>query len=283
MSFLGKVIQGLGLLWEAGKYIVCLVLAITVCQRNDFSGVPSGHLASTCCGTGSGRHLSDGSGSKVTSRFFSRQPNRDGGSYYLGDMTNLVLIRHGETEWNVETRRQGRQDDSLNDRGVTQAELVAEYVKSVFDFDKVWSSPLQRCLNTAAQLAVPIVKSQFLIEIDYGDWEGKLESEIAADFPGRYQNGVLSADPPGGEMRSNLPLRGRRFMDEAGLNSADDQSDVVVVGHSSALRGLLVALLDLPDYAMDNMVIDNCSVSTVHLANGYNRLTSLNQTQHLTV
>lgn len=196
-------------------------------------------------------------------------------------MTRLILIRHGETKGNVEARRQGRNDEPLNTRGVAQAKRVGEYVKMAFYIAKVWSSPLQRAKRTAEMLAMPVFTSDLLIEIDYGEWEGMVGSEIEAKYPNRYQNGQLSIDPPGGESRSNLPVRGRQFLWESGLEEPGDQGDVVIVGHHSALTGLLVALLDFPDYAMHNLVFDNCSVSTVELGNGINRLTSLNYTDHL--
>ncbi|MDP6665957.1 MAG: histidine phosphatase family protein [Dehalococcoidia bacterium] len=194
-------------------------------------------------------------------------------------MTRLILIRHGETDWNVENRRQGRNDRPLNARGATQARLVTDHVKAAFDIKKLWSSPLQRCASTAALLGTPVSTSDLLVEIDYGDWEGMLESEIDVRYPNRYENGMVSIDPPGGEKRSNLPVRGRQFIEESRI--ADEQGDVVIVGHGSAMAGLLVALLDLPDHAMHNFLIDNCSVSTVQMENGINRLTTLNHTGHL--
>jgi len=196
-------------------------------------------------------------------------------------MTRLILIRHGETDGNVETRREGRFDSPLNANGHAQADLVARYVSRKFDIGKVWSSPLQRCMSTAAKLGLPVSTSDLLIEIDYGEWEGQLESEIAAKYPDRYQVGKLSVSPPGGESRANLPVRGRDFLTKSRLIVGEDRGDVLIVGHSSALTGLLVALLELPDYAMHNFVIDNCSVSTVVLHNGINRLTSLNNIDHL--
>lgn len=197
-------------------------------------------------------------------------------------MTRLILIRHGETDWNVENRRQGRNDRPLNSKGRAQAQLVADHVKATFDIQKVWSSPLKRCAYTAALLDMPFSTSDLLLEIDYGNWEGMLESEIDSNYPDRYQNGPngpSSIDPPGGEMRSNLPVRGRQFLEESRV--ADEHGDVVIVGHGAAMGGLLVALLGLPDHAMHNFVIDNCSVSTVQMENGINRLTTLNHTAHL--
>ncbi|MCH7983748.1 MAG: histidine phosphatase family protein [Chloroflexi bacterium] len=196
-------------------------------------------------------------------------------------MTRLILIRHGETDWNVENRRQGRNDRPLNSKGRAQAKLVADYVRATFDIKKVWSSPLKRCVETATLLDMPVSTSDLLLEIDYGDWEGMLESEIDAKYPNRYQNGTVSIDPPGGEERSNLPVRARQFLEESRI--AEEGGNVVIVGHGSAMSGLLVALFGLPDHAMHNFVIDNCSVSTIQMENDINRLTTLNHTVHLAI
>lgn len=206
-------------------------------------------------------------------------------------MTRLILIRHGETDWNVENRRQGRNDRPLNATGEAQAQLAIEYVKANFLIDKVWSSPLQRCTNTAARFNLPVSTSDLLLELDYGEWEGMLESDIDKNYPNRYHNGKVSSDPPGGEMRSNLLVRGQQFIEESRIAEAPDQGDVVIVGHGAAMGGMLVALLDLPEHAMHNFVIDNCSVSTVQMATSesgetgktaINQLTTLNHTTHLT-
>ena len=195
-------------------------------------------------------------------------------------MTRLIMIRHGETNWNVEQRKQGRNDQPLNEKGQAQASLASRYVETMFDIAKVWSSPLQRCAKTAADLGLPVSTSDHLLEIDYGDWEGMLESDINARHPDRYQNGGISMDPPRGEKRSNLPVRARKWIQESHI--ADEKGDVVLVGHGTAMRGLLVALLGLPDHAMENFVIYNCSVTTVQIEPGINRLATLNYTAHLT-
>ena len=197
-------------------------------------------------------------------------------------MTRLILIRHGETNWNVERRKQGRNDQPLNEKGATQAALAAAYVKDNFNVTKVWSSPLQRCSNTAALFNMPVATSDHLLEIDYGDWEGKLAEEIEAMYPDSVNGSVDTLDPPGGEMRTNLPVRGNKWVNEANLTS--ETGDVVLVGHGGSMKGLLVALLDLPDEAMNNLVIDNCSVSVVEISEDSsipNRLAALNITTHL--
>ena len=85
----------------------------------------------------------------------------------------------------------------------------------------------------------------------------------------------------GGEKRSNLPVRARQFLEESRI--AEEGGNVVIVGHGSAMSGLLVALFELPDHAMHNFVIDNCSVSTIQMEKGINRLTTLNHTAHLAI
>jgi len=196
-------------------------------------------------------------------------------------MTRLILIRHGETDWNVEKRKQGRNDQPLNAKGLAQAKLAATYVKDWFDISKVWSSPLQRCYNTALDLGLPVATSDHLLEIDYGEWEGMLESEIEVKYPTMNFSSPEPSDPPGGEKRSNLPVRARHWLAES--NVADDGGDVVLVGHGGSMKGLLVAVLDLPDKAMSSLEIENCSVTTLQIDPvGINKLITLNHTAHLT-
>ncbi len=215
-------------------------------------------------------------------------------------MTRLILIRHGETNWNVERRKQGRNDQPLNEKGSTQAALAAQYVKSAYDIKKVWTSPLQRCANTAALFEMPVSTSDHLLEIDYGEWEGMLSSDIESSLlreevrgrvdgdvepshESRARVNVDEADPPGGEKRTNLPVRGRKWIDES--NIANEGGDVVLVGHGGSMKGLIVALLNLPDEAMDTLTIDNCSTTVIDInpnPKSPNKLVTLNHTSHLT-
>jgi ribonuclease H / adenosylcobalamin/alpha-ribazole phosphatase len=201
-------------------------------------------------------------------------------------MTRLILIRHGETNWNVEHRKQGRNDQPLNEKGAAQAKLAADHVKANYNIAKVWSSPLQRCSNTAALFNLPVATSEHLLEIDYGEWEGMLTAEIEAQNIGQTNASADELDPPGGELRSNLPIRANHWIVESKIKEqAKKNEDVVLVGHGGAMKGLLVALLDLPDQAMNTLVIDNCSISVVDINPNpkiTNRLVALNHTAHLT-
>jgi broad specificity phosphatase PhoE len=197
-------------------------------------------------------------------------------------MTRLILIRHGETNWNVERRKQGRNDQPLNEKGATQAKLAAEYVIDNYDIQKVWSSPLQRCSNTAALFNMPVATSDHLLEIDYGEWEGMFTSDIEANYAGHLSGHVDEADPPGGEQRSNLPVRAKAWIEES--NIADHGGDVVLVGHGGSMKGLVTALLGLPDEAMATLTIDNCSITVIDISENPshpNKLVTLNHTSHL--
>ena len=96
-------------------------------------------------------------------------------------MTRLILIRHGETDWNVEGRWQGHRDLSLNEKGHEQAHLAAGFVRSEFDIQNVWSSDLKRCMETARPLEMPVTTSQLLREVDYGSWEGRRFADLSPE------------------------------------------------------------------------------------------------------
>ena len=198
-------------------------------------------------------------------------------------MTRLILIRHGETNWNVERRKQGHSDQPLNEKGATQAKLAAQYVKANYEIGQVWSSPLQRCSNTAALFNMPVETSEHLLEIDYGDWEGVLAEEIETKFANQLNGSIDGTDPPGGEKRSNLPIRGKAWITES--NIAEQGGDVVLVGHGGSMKGLITSVIGLPDEAMDTLTIDNCSVTVIDINPNpkiRNKLVILNHTAHLT-
>lgn len=90
----------------------------------------------------------------------------------------IYIIRHGQTDWNVEGRYAGRIDIPLNNKGIEQAKEIKEKLKNV-KFDKVFSSPLARAYNTAKIICNnEIIKDNRIIERSNGDLEGKLKTEI---------------------------------------------------------------------------------------------------------
>ena len=96
-------------------------------------------------------------------------------------MTEIILARHGETEWNVSEIFRGRIDVELNDTGSKQAQLLAEYL-SQKKIEAVYSSPLQRALRTAEVIArhhkLEVAITPGLIDLDFGKWQGLSHQEV---------------------------------------------------------------------------------------------------------
>ncbi len=128
-------------------------------------------------------------------------------------MGKVVLVRHGETDWNKVDRIQGWTDVPLNSEGVKQADRTAKKL-SRLKIAAFYSSPLSRALKTAEKIAdknkkqVTIVDD--FIEINQGLWEGLLVDEAKKQFPSLYQkwqNNPYDTCPPGGESVKHLATR----------------------------------------------------------------------------
>lgn len=129
---------------------------------------------------------------------------------------------------------------------------------------------------------MPFRRTPTLREIGFGEWEGQAWSDLQVEhgaWVSRYFAGDPTFQAPGGELLANVVERGRKFIEEADLFNS--QGDVVLVGHGGALRGLIVALLDLPPEAMPKFSLSNAGVTVVEVVPGLVRLQSLNQTAHL--
>ena len=96
-------------------------------------------------------------------------------------MTELLLVRHGETEWNAGEIFRGRADVHLNEKGVVQAKLLGEYLSNS-RLEAVYSSPLQRAVLTAERIAEPhsldVRTEPGFIDLDYGEWQGMSLTEV---------------------------------------------------------------------------------------------------------
>ena len=141
----------------------------------------------------------------------------------------IYIIRHGETNWNLEGRFQGRKDTELNKTGIKQAKRAGEELAGV-KFDKVFSSPLKRAYKTAQIICdnqnVEIISDERLIERGNGELEGRLRTE--------YKGIVNFADPNenrfGIEPLPEVRRRITDFFDEILYNYPDDNILVVMHG-----------------------------------------------------
>ncbi len=157
--------------------------------------------------------------------------------------TRLLAIRHGESEWNVLGRWQGRADTSLSDRGRRQA-LEAAYVLGTFD--GIFASDLHRAAETAAIIAAelgvgPVVVDPRLGETHVGPWEGLTHAEIEVGWPGYL---VENRRPSEAEPLDEVVVRASAsFVDIA---AATPGGEVLVITHAGVLRTLCHSLGHLP-------------------------------------
>lgn len=198
----------------------------------------------------------------------------------------LYLIRHGQTDWNLQKRIQGRQDIPLNAAGQAQALLLAGAMKK-HPVTVIYSSPQLRAMDTARAITavwnVPVRPLPQLAEISYGDWEGRTSQEIMDTDRELYEawwKHPAGVAPPGGETLAQVDKRCEKAWD---IIRRSTKGDTAVVAHGGTLAHFIVHLLKgLPD--AKELVVSNVSITTIEYdsSSGVCRLLSLNDCSHLT-
>ena len=171
----------------------------------------------------------------------------------------IYLLRHGETVWNCENRRQGRRDSPLTLRGISQARAVAGLLGDLLDGAQppIQSSPLGRAWQTAAIVAETlgrdadaIATDHRLAEVSYGRWEGLTVTEIRQSDPdhwARRKADRWTIAPPEGESYVDLQTRLTDWLAEQ-----DASCDMIVIGHGALNRALVALVARLsPEQALD--------------------------------
>ena len=163
-----------------------------------------------------------------------------------GSPRHLLLVRHGQSEWNAENRWQGQADPPLSGLGEEQARDAAGRLREV-GFSSVVTSDLRRARRTAEILAealeLRLEVDPDLREIDVGDWTGLTQPEIEAQWPGElaaWSEG-RSESPLGGETRTHLVERARASLARV-ASGAVPGDRVLVVTHGALIRNLDRAL-----------------------------------------
>ena len=177
-------------------------------------------------------------------------------------MSQLILVRHGQTDANAAGLLLGRMDPELNAAGTEQAEAVAARV-ATYGPTRVLTSPLARCVQTAAVIArvcgvAPVDVDHRLVEVDYGEYDGLPFAELPTDLVRRWRTEADFA-PPGGESLAGVGVRMAAF---AGEVLADlGPAPVVAVSHVSPIKAAVCWALDLPELASWRMRLDNATMT----------------------
>jgi broad specificity phosphatase PhoE len=166
----------------------------------------------------------------------------------------ILLLRHGETQWNVERRFQGQKDSPLTERGRRQAQAMARLLKDLVTRDphpawRLVSSPLGRARDTAQAVAGALgLRVEFddrLAEINCGEWEGLTWTEVSAGREASSRHWIF--DAPGGETHDDVQARIEDFL--ASLPPEPGRR-VIVVSHGASGRVMRGAYMGLGREAM---------------------------------
>ena len=214
-------------------------------------------------------------------------------SHYRGP--RMLLVRHGETDWNRQQRFQGQIDIPLNENGKRQGQQAAEFLKSV-KIDAAVSSSLSRPKETAELILqhhpeVTLATTDGLKEIGHGEWEGLYEHEIEARYPGmlkQWQEQPETVDMPG-ESGENLEQVWARaiaaWQDIVAQYSGTEQPVTVLVSaHDAVNKALLCHIVGLGPESFWQFKQGNGAVSVIDYPGGIESkpvLTASNLTIHL--
>ncbi len=199
-------------------------------------------------------------------------------------MSQIMLVRHGETAWNVEEIFRGRIDVELSETGLRQAELLAGYLRDS-KIEAVYSSPLKRAQRTAQTIGdshgLEVVVTPRLLDFDFSEWQGLSVTEVRDKYPELYEEWLNSPEKlrvPAGESLDEVRERAELVIDEV---IASRRSVVVLVSHRVVNKVLICALLGLDNSHFWNIRQDTCAITTFNHQEGRFTLTGHNDTSFL--
>jgi broad specificity phosphatase PhoE len=201
-------------------------------------------------------------------------------------MTKIILTRHGHVEGIKPERFRGREPLQLTARGVAQAAALAQYIAARWQPSHIYNSPMSRCIATASAIAratgVAAKTCEELNDIDYGGWQFKTFSEAKAQDPVLFAGWFASPQLvrfPNGESLQDLVARTANALRMVLAHHPDET--IVLVGHDSVNRALLLQILDQPLSAYWRLVQEPCCINEIDVSGGNICARRISETQHL--
>jgi broad specificity phosphatase PhoE len=182
-------------------------------------------------------------------------------------MSQIVLVRHSQTEWSRENRLTGLTDTPLTDEGWDQAAALAEPLAR-FEPVQVLTSPLRRAVQTAELAGLDAVVDDRLVEWDYGAYEGMTTEEVRAQRGDRwtvFTDGVVPGQTPG-ESLDQVASRTTGVLDD--VAPMLEYGTVVIVAHANLLRVLATRWLGFPTWTGAQLPLNAGSISRIGYENG---------------
>ena len=199
---------------------------------------------------------------------------------------NLILVRHGKTDWNEIGRCQGISDVPLNANGREQASKLAKSLKDE-NLDVIYSSDLQRALSTAEKVAeyhdLEINIDQGLREMDQGVFEGLEFTHIRekySDVLKHWRESPETLTLPGGESLTGVQDRAFGVIER--IIEEHNGKTVLIASHNLTIITLLCKFSGKSMNNFRDYMVSECSKTTVEINNGEFILKSVNDTSHLT-
>lgn len=198
----------------------------------------------------------------------------------------LIIVRHGESEWNRIHRYQGQLDAPLSELGLRQARALGERLRGE-ELAQIYTSPLQRAARTAEAIAenhpsVPFVYDDALLEIHHGEWQGKFADEIRAEYAAgldEWRQHPTRSQMPGGESFSNILKRTLDFKEQ--LCAQHNDQSVLVSTHDVVVKILVADALGMNMDRINRIWVTNASISVIEYSDDLPYLVSLSEACHL--
>ncbi len=194
-------------------------------------------------------------------------------------MLEILLIRHGQTDWNRDRRIMGQRPIPLNGVGWEQASALARALAEI-PLDGIYSSPILRAVQTARILKKgrknpKLIMAPELAEIDYGTWVGKTFQEVSIEKGFHtYHVTPSKAQAPKGEKMTSVHRRAVRFIQR--LRKKHKDGRIVLVSHADVIKIILVHYLGLHLDELLRLRIDNGSVSLLWFHEKRQRVMAMN-------
>ena len=201
-------------------------------------------------------------------------------------MTRIILVRHGETDWNKEQVFRGRIDVPLNSTGLQQAKETGEALSGQ-KIDAIYSSPLSRAIQTANGIAlfhshITIKETKGFIDIDFGKWQGMPHKDVKDEFKGLYdtwQREPHNLKMPDGEGLDDVRLRAMESLNHILCSHASET--VVIASHRVVNKVVLCAVLGLSNQHFWRIRQDTCAINVFEDSDRGFIVSVINDTCHI--
>jgi probable phosphoglycerate mutase len=198
--------------------------------------------------------------------------------------TRLIVIRHGETEWNIQNRFQGHLDSKLTPPGIKQAEAIADALKGE-SYDMIYSSDLERARQTAeiiaSRLNMKVHAEKDLREINLGVMQGLKKDEFITKYPEVISKYHANPDYviPGGESKLQLYKRVTGILGK--IIKKHKGHSILLIAHGGVLDCIIRHTFDIPLNKERNFSLFNAGINRFAIANGEWKMESWGETSHM--